>query len=69
MLFIEKIKPNDFKPENIIINKERNKIYFIDFGVSTFTDADVQYTGGTPRFISPEKYLQEKPTLLDVMYS
>jgi len=57
-----KIMHRDIKFDNIILDKKTNEIKLIDFGIALETTQHHQFSKccGTPGFIAPEVYIQEK---------
>ncbi|MCM8807664.1 MAG: protein kinase, partial [Candidatus Omnitrophica bacterium] len=54
----KKIVHNDIKPENILISNDFQKIKLIDFGFAEkigFLKRKVFYSGGTEKYIAPER--------------
>lgn len=46
---------NDIKPANMMTNKDYSRIYLIDLGLTSMSDANVIH-GGSPVFMSPPKF-------------
>ena len=68
-LFEKNIRHNDIKPANVLLDRSRKRIYFIDFGVAEYIHSPLKYIDGTPGFISPGRFSKNEPTFLDDMYS
>jgi serine/threonine protein kinase len=67
--FKEEMRHNDIKPSNVIINKTRTKVYFVDFGLASYNSDPEQILSGTPGYISKGRFQQRNPSFLDDMYS
>lgn len=60
----------DIKPNNIMIDTVANRFVLLDFGLSYCKSLSTTYTdGGTPEFISPERWEINKDTLKKTKFS
>lgn len=59
---------NDVKPANFVADRDFNRVYLIDFGSASLT-TDPLKTNGSPFFISPGKFTQEKVSQKHDLYS